>query len=273
MKAALLAAALAVSLVAAVLLAGKVRAPAADSRPSQVTSPSAYGAVVWRAGDPVLGKWQTANTQQCGKPVATGASFFFNLKQDGTNCGRNQMLPLTPSGSLFQLTPGHVYTWVFDYIDGDANGKPPGMGNDGGVAQSVVWQIHGYNEPGTPCTQLGFGNTPPNSAAGQPQRWLIDDCGSSLSAPFWTGPYAPQETDRFVIEAKVSAGSTGWTKLYRNGALVASSTGANYHSSPNNPWWNFGIYKWRWQLANAGGSKMTEVQNTVNNMTLYDRAP
>lgn len=273
MKAVLLGIALILAVVAGAGLIAKINATPVDSAPAGNASPSPYGRIVWKAGDPLLGRWKTANTHQCGDPVLTGASFYFHLKQDGTNCGRNQMLPLTSSGSTFQLAPGHVYTWVFDYIDGNANGQPPGMGNDRGVAQSVVWQIHGYNEVGTPCTQLGFGNTPPNSTAGQPQRWLIDDCGSSLSAPFWTGAYEPQETDHFVIQAKVAADSTGWTKLYRNGALVASSTGANYHSSERDPWWNFGIYKWRWQIAGGGGSQMTEVQDTISNVTLYDRAP
>ena len=145
------------------------------------------------------------------------------------------------------------------------------MGDDHGEAQSVVWQIHGDTESGTPCTQLGFGNTPTNSGSGQPQQWLIDDCGSSLSFPFWTGVYTPQETDHFVIQALIADDSSGWTKLYRNGSLVASSTGANFHpNTGGSPWWNFGVYKWRWELSGGGGSLMTEVQDAVNGMTLYE---
>lgn len=225
--------------------------------------------IVWQAGDPILGKWMTANTYQCGNPVLTGASFYFDLKQDGQNCGRNQMLPLTASSNLFQLTPGRVYTWTFAYVDGNAADQAPGMGDDPGEAQSVVWQIHGTNESDTPCTQLGFGNTPTYSSNGQPQQWLMDDCGSSLSNPFWVGPYTPQETDTFVIQALIASDSSGWTKLWRNGALVASRTGANFKESTGGPWWNFGVYKWRWELPNGGGSLMTEVQDTLNGVTLY----
>lgn len=227
-----------------------------------------YGAVVWQAGSPTLGKWEVANTYQCGEPILTGSSFYFDLKQDGTKCGRNQMLPLTSSGATFQLTPGRTYTWTFDYIDG--NPHAPGMGNDTGEAQSVVWQIHGNDEPDTPCTQLGFGNSPANSGSGQPQQWLMDDCASSLSNPFWVGVYTPQETDHFIIQAKIASDSTGTLQAWRNGVQIASRKGANFKESTGNPWWNFGVYKWRWELANGGGSKMTEVQDTVNNMTLYE---
>jgi hypothetical protein len=239
--------------------------------PTASPSPPPYGTIVWQAGSPTLGNWETANTYQCGNPVLTGSTFYFDLKQDGTSCGRNQMLPLTAGGSTFQLTAERVYTWVFGYVDGNLLGQAPGMGNDDGEAQSVVWQIHGNDEPDTPCTQLGFGNTPPNSSSGQPQQWLMDDCGSSLSAPFWVGPYTPQETDAFVIQAKISSGSDGWTKLWRNGSLVASSTGANFKESTGNPWWNFGVYCWRWELPNGGGSKMTEKQDTIVGMTLYEQ--
>jgi hypothetical protein len=239
--------------------------------PTASPSPPPYGTIVWQAGSPTLGNWETANTYQCGNPVLTGSTFYFDLKQDGTKCGRNQMLPLTAGGSTFQLTAERVYTWVFGYVDGNPLGQPPGMGNDDGEAQSVVWQIHGNDEPDTPCTQLGFGNTPPNSSSGQPQQWLIDDCGSSLSAPFWVGPYTPQETDAFVIQAKISSGSDGWTRLWRNGSLVASSTGANFKESTGGPFWNFGVYKWRWELSGGGGSKMTEVQDTIVGMTLYEQ--
>jgi hypothetical protein len=245
--------------------------PQPTPTPTASPSPPPYGSVVWKAGDPVLGKWQVANTYQCGNPIVTSTTFYFDLKQDGEKCGRNQMLPLDANGNLFRLTDGKVYTWVFDYIDGDANDRAPGMGNDNGEAQSVVWQIHGYDEQDTPCAQLGFGNTPTNSSNGQPQQWVMDDCGSSLSFPFWMGPYTPQETDHFVIQALVSSGSAGWTKLWRNGALVASSSGANYKNSSGGPWWNFGIYKWRWELAGGGGSLMTEVQDAVVDLVLYEQ--
>jgi hypothetical protein len=181
------------------------------------------------------------------------------------------MVPLTSSGATFQLTPGKVYTWVFTYIDGNMTDGAPGMGNDNGEAQSIVWQMHGYNESDTPLTQLGFGNTPPSSGSGQPQEWLFDPCGSSLSAPSWTGPYTPQEVDDFIIQVYVADDSTGWAKLWRNGNLVLSCTGPNYHNSQGNPWWNFGVYEWRWTLQGGGGSEMTEKADTFTGMTLYEQ--
>ncbi len=84
----------------------------------------------------------------------------------------------------------------------------------------------------------------------------------------WTGTYTPGETDSFKIVARISEGSTGLTQLYRNGSLVASVSGANYHNSSGNPWWNFGPYKWRWELSGGGGSTMTKINATINNMTL-----
>ncbi len=244
--------------------------PSASPTASPTATPtgSPYGTIVWQAGS---SKWQNATDGQCGSPILSGSTFYFDLKQNGTSCMRNQILPLTAGGSTFQLTPGATYTWTFTTIDGDPNGNPPGMGNDAGEAQSIFWQIHGNDEPDTPCAQLGYGNTPPNSSNGQPQLMLGDTCADSLSSPLWTGPYTPGETDSWVIQAKISAGSDGWITYTRNGVVVGSNQGANYKESTGNPWWNVGPYKWRWGISGGGGSKMTEVQLTIVGLTLWEQ--
>ena len=161
---------------------------------------------------------------------------------------------------MVRLTDGATYAWEFDYIDGTSADTPPGMGPDV-EAQSLIWQIHGYNEPDTPCTGLQFVNGD-GLGAGGPQNWMLSNCAGIV----WTGPYAPGEKDHFRIVALVSSGSSGSIEFYRNGTLEGTFPGANYHNSQGDPWWNFGPYKWRWELPEAGGSNMTEVNATMNNM-------
>jgi hypothetical protein len=223
--------------------------------------------VVWKAGDPVLGRWIVANTYQCGAPVQTGARFTFNLVLNGQSCGRNQMLPLTADGDRFDLTPGRTYTWTFNYIDGTPSGGGPGMGPDAD-ARSLIWQLHtGHGYKYGNCMQLGFWN---GGSPGTAQKWYFYGTCSGDSAPF-AMPYAPQETDAFKIVAYISDTSSGYTTLYRNGTLVGTITGPNFNDDPGSgPWWNFGPYKWRWELANGGGSSMTAVNVTIDDMTLIE---
>ena len=224
-------------------------------------SPSAT--VVWKAGDPQLGHWGVATTYQCGTPVNTGATFTFTLAPDGTNCGRNQANPLRDGNArdLVYLADGSTFIWEFDYIDGTPAGSPPGMGADVD-ARSLIWQIHGNKERRTPCARLGFMNGP-NGVSG-PQMWGLSDC----SGTFWVGSYTPGERDHFKIVARVSTGPTGFTEIFRNGAFEAHHDGANYQNSVGDPWWNFGPYKWRWELAGGGGSSMTQVNATIDNMVV-----
>jgi hypothetical protein len=217
--------------------------------------------IVWRAGDSTLGKWTISNSNQCGSPVNTSTTFSFTLNRSGTYCGRNQANPTMSSGSLLRLTDGATYTWTFNYFDGKIGSKAVGMGVDTD-ARSLIWQIHGYLESDAPCAELMFVNGPKNT--GGPQRWGLQTCAGLV----WTGTYSPGESDTFKIVARISKYSSGYTQLYRNGVLVASVGGANYHNSSGNPWWNFGPYKWRWMLSGGGGSNMYQVNATISNMTL-----
>jgi hypothetical protein len=197
--------------------------------------------------------------------------YYFDLKQNGTQCMRNQNLPLLPNNSTLPLVDQGHYWFSFDYYDSGPNGSSPGMGNDTGEAQRIFWQIHGLGECCTPLTQLGFGNTPPNSSTGQPQEWVMSGCGTqhSLSSPFWTASYTPGEIDHFDIEVLVSETASGYINLYRNHKLVAACTGPTYQDSPSgSPFWNVGPYVWRWSLPGEGGSLMTEVQMLMDGLTV-----
>ena len=217
--------------------------------------------IVWKAGDPYLGKWTTSNSNQCGHPSNSSTTFAFTLNRYGTECGRNQANPINGDGTFLRLSDGATYTWTFNYFDGKPGTRAIGMGVDRD-ARALIWQIHGYLEYDSPCTSLEFVNGPHNT--GGPQRWGLGTCSGLV----WTGTYTPGESDSFKIVARISESSSGYTQLYRNGILVASVNGANYHNSSGNPWWNFGPYKWRWMLSNGGGSDLYQVNATITNMLL-----
>lgn len=160
-----------------------------------------------------------------------------------------------------RLTDGDIYAWTFQYFDGTPAGTGPGMGPDSN-ADALIWQIHGYDETDTPCAALNFQNGA--NGLGGVQMWALTDCNGIV----WTGSYTPGETDQFQIVTKISETSSGYIMLYRNGVLVANASGANYRDSDGDPWWNFGPYKWRWELEDGGGSDMTIVNCTITNMLL-----
>jgi hypothetical protein len=240
-----------------------VAAPLTNSVSTLSTTMSTTtGTTVWKAGDPVLGKWVTSNTYQCGTPQNSGTTFTFNLVKNGTSCGRDQASPTDSSGSLSRLTDGKTYTWSFHYIDGTPSGSGPGMGYDVD-ARSLIWQIHPYSG-GNPCSSLNFDN---GGVVGAPQKWYISNC----SGIAWRGSYTPGEQDDWKIVVLISQTSSGRIQLYRNGSLVANVTGPTYTNSgggSGNPWWNFGPYKWRWELAGGGGSDLSQVNATIENMVV-----
>ncbi|MGB6984904.1 MAG: LamG-like jellyroll fold domain-containing protein [Candidatus Aquilonibacter sp.] len=262
--------------------------PTADPTAAPTASPS--GTVVWEAGSATLGKWEAANTYQCGSPSVSATTTSFTLSQGsapgGGHCGRNQLQPLNASGGLSQLTPGQSYTWTFQYDDSAASGSGQGMGLDChagakcgngvttgcpgtscvGDARSSVWQIHGDGETNSPCTELGFANG--SNGASSPQVWAFYDCGTGSSSQIeWTGSYTAGETDNWKITVVVSDGNTGSVQLYRNGTLVYSKSSiSTYTDSPSgNPWWDYGIYKWIWENA-PNDSSLSIVNFTIKNM-------
>jgi hypothetical protein len=228
--------------------------------------------MIWRAGDSALGRWQPANTNQCGLPINLGRTFTFALEYTaakGQPCSRNQANPIDAGGNMIYLTDSVQYTWTFHYIDGNpfVAGKG-GMGRDRD-ARSLIWQIHGNIQPDSPCTMLMFTNGADDVTYGR-QMWGFSTCNGTI----WRGTYTPGEVDDWKIVATISKGSDGVTQLYRNGSLVVTDRGANYRNSraspgdPNGyPWWNFGPYKWIW-LRNPTSSSMSSVNMAIQDMTL-----
>jgi len=228
-------------------------------------SSASHETLVWQAGNTTKGRWIVANTYQCGTPVVSGSRFTFVLTRDGTSCGRNQANPTTDSGGLVRLDDGQTYVWTFGFVDGAESGGGAGMGPDPGPnPEALIWQIHGYREFDTPCTSLNFVNGAyyPGQAPGQ--EWAFMTCKGAV----WFGRYVPGEHDDWKIVATISGSASGETKLYRNGVLVVDDRGANYHHSVGDPWWNFGPYKWRWELPDGGGSRLTRVTAIIDKMTL-----
>jgi hypothetical protein len=219
------------------------------------------GKVIWQAGNAALGHWTAATTYQCGMPVQNGASFSFNLKRNGTQCGRNQAFPVDSSGSAIRLTDGAQYTWTFDYVDGTPSGAGPGMGYDRD-ARSLIFQVHPY-AGGNPCASLNFFN---GATIGGTQQWELMNCSGTV----WRGSYTPGEHDSWKISMIISQTSAGHIWLYRNGVKVADVPGATYNNSgggQGGPWFNFGPYKWQWESSSTASST-TQVNATINNMTL-----
>ena len=238
-----------------------VTSPSPTPTPT-ATPPSTTGSVIWKAGDANLGHWSVANTYQCGAPVAAGTSFTFALAQSGTTCARNQAQPTDSAGNASRLADGAQYTLSFHYVDGTPTGAAPGMGFDAD-ARSLIFQIHPFTG-GNPCVGLGFWN---GGVVGAPQQWQLTNCNGGV----WSGNYTPGEQDDWKIVMIISQTSTGHLWLYRNGTLVADVAGATYsnlNGGSGDPWWNFGPYKWRWEQANGGGSTLTLVNATMNDVTL-----
>lgn len=223
---------------------------------------AAENGVVWQAGLSGFDSWTNARDGQCGTPAQNGATFSFTLKQNGEDCYRNQVQPTDASGGLSRLVDGRSYTWTFRYRDGDASASALGMGPDAD-ARSLIFQIHPYGG-GNPCLGLAFYN---GGVVGQPQQWLLTNCSGNV----WSGPYTAGETVDWKISVVVSQTASGHITLYRNGKLVADVPGATYSNDGGghgDPWWNFGPYKWRWELPSGGGSTMSEVHVSIEGMKL-----
>ena len=180
----------------------------------------------------------------------TGADFSMTRNYDGQDNYRDQMNP-TQNGSLLRLAPGTTYDWKFQTV---AN-----MASDANYSQNLIWQIHDYNAGTSPITVLGTQNINDGKTV-----WYFHS-----GAGTWKGAYAPGETDNWEIQVKISSSSTGTAKLYRNGVLVSSQTGANYStSSQGDPWWNFGPYEWDWKSTHSSGqiSDLTSLDFAFNSM-------
>jgi len=255
--------------------------------PVPTAVPSTGLAPLWQQGNPTLGHWYNANTYQCGGPNGTtvnggpsqqsNGAVYFVLGVNGTQCGRDQLLPSPNNdGNPMYLANGAWYTWVFHYVDGSPNGSAPGMGLDTGAdPDSLIWQIHGATEPGAPCTRIDFVNPKYYNAAsfnGGKQSWAVFDCNypnaSGHVVPGSMQVYTPGVDVDWVVQVKISAAVNGGeVKVYKDGSLICDDISATYHNSTKS-WWNYGIYKWRWEQ-NPSGSNMTKVQDTFTSMAIY----
>ena len=235
--------------------------------------PTSSSTVVWQAGSATIGLYEPGDSGsgQCGVPMQgiAAVTFTFPLTSNytastGGTCYRNQANPLSSPSSLWILANGTVYDWQWSQLDGPS----PGMGEPThpvqGDADSLVWQIHGFVEPHTPCIRLVFQNG--DDDLGGHQEWGLTSC-TGIS---WHGPYTPGETDSWEIKAHEAGDSTGWVELYRNGVFKGHFDGPTFNESSTvtTAFWNFGPYKWLWQSVGGGGSLMTSINQTMSNMTL-----
>jgi hypothetical protein len=215
---------------------------------SQTPAPPTSTGVLWHVGDPA----HPASGGQCGAatyPTATSANF---LLVRGGGCMRNQLNPIGNGGSgTYFLNPGQTYTWTFQTVTH--------MGIDTGkFTQRLIWQIHQYDCGLSPNTVLGIENLTGGSTG---QRWYWLAGGKTFTMPYTEGG-----TDNWEIIAKIENASSGTERLYRNGTLIANTTGSNF-TCGSKPFWNFGPYEWQWVNGGASSS-LTRVEILFNNMQL-----
>jgi hypothetical protein len=226
-----------------------VSVTATSVKVTQASQVPASSSVLWHVGDPA----HAATDGQCGEatyPTATSADFV--LVKDG-GCMRNQLNPIgNGSTSVYFLNIGQTYTWTFQTVTH--------MGIDTGeYTQRLIWQIHQYNCGMSPNTVLGIENMT-GGATGQ--RWYFLAGGKTFTMPYTEGA-----TDNWQITAKIENASSGTEELYRNGVLIANTTGSNF-TCGSSPFWNFGPYMWNWVGQGGGVSSLTRVEILFNSMQL-----
>jgi hypothetical protein len=227
------------------LVASSAKVAQSSLRPAASTSSS----VVWHIDDPA----HTATDGQCGAatyPTATSADFVL-VKSGG--CMRNQLNPIgNGSPSVYFLNPGSTYTWTFQTVTH--------MGVDTGqYTQRLVWQIHQYACGMSPNNVLGIENMAGGTTG---QRWYFLAGGQTFTMPYTEGA-----TDNWQITERVDNSSSGTEQLYRNGVLIANTTGSNF-TCGTKPFWNFGPYMWNWVNQGGGKSSLTRVEILFSNMQL-----
>lgn len=202
---------------------------------------------LWQIG----GSWVVARDGQCGAPTfPTPTSANFVLVRKGTSCKRNQLNPVGNGGSgVYRLNDGQVYTWHFvtvTHMDVDK----------GKYSQRLVFQIHQYACGNSPNTVLGIQNLTGT------QVWYIRSGGKSI-----TLPYTESGTDKWQFTARIAGDATGTEKWWRNGVLVANTTGSNF-TCGKKPFWNFGPYMWNWVGQGGGTSRLNQVEILFRSMQL-----
>ena len=223
------------------LTATSVKVGTSTQRP-----PAASSTVLWHIGDPA----HPATGGQCGAPTyPTSTSANFVLVRGG-DCMRNQLNPIGNGGSgTYFLNPGQTYTWTFQTVTH--------MGIDTGqYTQRLIWQIHQYNCGMSPNTVLGIENLTGGSTG---QRWYWLAGGKTFTMSYTEGA-----TDNWEVIARIDNSSYGTEELYRNGSLIASTSGSNF-TCGSKPFWNFGPYEWQWVNGGASSS-LTRVEILFNSM-------
>jgi hypothetical protein len=213
----------------------QVNLVAVPAKGAQTSLKPASPSLLWDIGDDA----HVASDGQCGAatyPTDTSADFVL---YKGGGCMRNQLNPIGNGGSgTYFLNPGQTYTWTFQTVTH--------MGIDTGkYTQRLIWQIHQYNCGMSPNTVLGIENITGGST-GQRWYWLAGN-------KTFTMPYTEGATDSWQVVAKIENASSGTERLYRNGVLIANTTGSNFTCGAK-PFWNFGPYEWQWVNGGAASS-------------------
>ncbi len=203
----------------------------------------------WQLG---VSSWVPASDGQCGSQATSngGATLELAFTPAATRCYRDMANP-SPTNFVSNGTP---YTWTFQIVGKTAVDTNPNFAG-------LVWQLHGYNNGGSPCTGLLLTNYPSGV-----EHWGFSDCaGTHLLAPYVDG-----QAVNFVIHVTPSLSSGRPSSVYMNGKLVFSGTNATAvtSSGPGGAdWWDFGPYWYRFR-ASQPQSSATHVDFVFNGMTL-----
>jgi hypothetical protein len=250
---------------------------------ADAVSAASTATVVWKAGDPRLGRYKlpSAGDGQCpgAGPSIAGSTVTFQLfrntrgayeyggrkdRPGASTCWRNQIDPIDPStGHNFLLAMGAHYTFTFRTIV-RLNGNTAYRHLPGGRLAidlpAIVWQTHSYGGSGSPCDELVISNTVRAATDGSAQYgspaepgapvWNFHTCDDTAASGDYFSPDTVHdgEADDWTIDvvARIQGQPNGSIVVRRNGRTVYARPTHVCDASTPECFWNFGPYMFFW---------------------------